>query len=87
MVGLTGVKKIKSVYFGGGTPSLASSKTVSRLINCVKQLANTGEKMEMTIECNPSSSNMTQKLEEYFRFGINRVSVGVQVSFIDSSFT
>ncbi|XP_057377700.1 radical S-adenosyl methionine domain-containing protein 1, mitochondrial-like [Daphnia carinata] len=76
--GLTGVNKIKSIYFGGGTPSLAPPTTISRLIQCVKQLANTDEKIEITIECNPSSLNMTQKLEEYFKFGVNRVSVGLQ---------
>ncbi|XP_046464262.1 radical S-adenosyl methionine domain-containing protein 1, mitochondrial-like isoform X2 [Daphnia pulex] len=76
--GFTGIKKINSIYFGGGTPSLAPTTTISRIINCVKQLTNVDEQAEITIECNPSSLSMTQTLEEYFKFGINRVSVGVQ---------
>ena len=80
ILGFTKIKKINSIYFGGGTPSLAPTMTISRIINCVKQLTNVDEQAEITIECNPSSMNMTQTLEEYFKFGINRVSVGVQVS-------
>ena len=78
--GYTEIKKIKSIYFGGGTPSLAPTTTISNIINCVKQLATVDEQAEITIECNPSSLSMTHKLEDYLKFGINRVSVGVQVS-------
>lgn len=77
---LTGIKKVKSIYFGGGTPSLAPTKTISQLISHVKQLTKFDKTVEVTIECNPSSSlDLTKTLEEYSQSGVNRVSVGLQV--------
>ena len=77
---MTGVKQIKSIYFGGGTPSLLPTKTISNLINGVKQLTEVVEDIEITIECNPSSLDITTTLKEYLQSGISRVSLGVQVN-------
>lgn len=80
-LGLTGIKKIKSIYFGGGTPSLAPTKTINKLISHVKQLTEVGENVEVTIECNPSSSlDLKKSLEKYQQSGVSRVSVGLQVN-------
>ena len=72
------VTKTKSIYFGGGTPSLASSATIGSLIENVKHSTLT-EGAEVTIECNPSSFNMLGKLEDYSKIGVNRISIGIQV--------
>lgn len=79
VLGSTSIKRIKSIYFGGGTPSLAPISTLAKLINNVKELCYVEDTAEITIECNPSSLNMTETLEEYKSIGINRVSVGLQV--------
>ena len=76
---LSGVKRIKSIYFGGGTPSLAPPKLISKLIKTVKELTEVDKNAEITIECNPSSVDMMKTLDMFFESGVNRVSVGLQV--------
>ncbi len=71
-------KKLSSIYFGGGTPSLLSTDSILTLI---KEIANAGfeflPQMEITIEINPGTID-AQKLDLYLAAGINRFSVGVQ---------
>lgn len=76
---MTNISTIKSIYFGGGTPSLAPTVTFSSLISFLKDHFYVNKEAEITIECNPSSINMQSKLEEYAKCGINRVSIGLQV--------
>ena len=73
------VKFIKSVYFGGGTPSLAQPQTIHSILKHINSWILPGA--EVTIECNPSSSNSWEQLEEYKSMGINRISVGIQVDY------
>ncbi|MEG1862015.1 MAG: radical SAM family heme chaperone HemW [Oscillospiraceae bacterium] len=69
----------KTVYFGGGTPSLLSPAQVDRILSGLK----IQENAEITLEANPET--LTQKkLEGYYAAGINRLSIGVQTAF-DSS--
>ena len=75
----TNIREINSIYFGGGTPSLAPLSTISSLIGCVKDLTKVKKRAEITVECNPSSSSMFYLLEEYAKCGVNRVSVGLQL--------
>lgn len=58
---------------------MAPASTISSLIKCVKRLTNVQKDVEVTVECNPSSSNMLSLLEHYAGSGVNRVSVGLQV--------
>lgn len=76
---LSHITKSKSIYFGGGTPSLASSATIESLIGKVKDLTYFEKDAEVTVECNPSSLNMLSKLEDYSKIGVNRISIGIQV--------
>lgn len=76
---LSGVSTINSVYFGGGTPSLAPSGTISSLLQNIKNLCDLSAKTEISVECNPSSFNMLGLLNEYSNCGVNRVSIGLQV--------
>lgn len=82
----TGVKKVKSVYFGGGTPSLAPSEVISSLIKCVKEHSDVCGNAEVSVECNPSSSNMYSLLEKYVESGVNRVSIGLQVFQLNTTY-
>lgn len=69
---------LKSIYFGGGTPSLIPSE---HIVAVLRELANAGFKIrpetEVTIEINPATVN-AKKLSSYLDAGINRFSVGAQ---------
>lgn len=76
-------KKLKTLYFGGGTPSLISENHLSAMIKKLKSVGFTFEKdHEVTIEINPGTLT-EEKLKKYLQMGINRFSVGVQ-TFQDS---
>ncbi|CAK6537919.1 MAG: radical SAM family heme chaperone HemW [Candidatus Midichloria mitochondrii] len=76
-------KKIKSIFFGGGTPSLASPKMFASILEFTNSIGIIDNHTEITIEANPGSSE-TMKFIEFARAGINRVSIGVQ-SFDDKA--
>ena len=70
-------RKIKSIYFGGGTPSLMEPFVVKNIINFLKKNGIFDDSIEITLEANPTSS----EYKKFFNFreaGINRVSIGVQ---------
>ena len=68
---------IKTVYFGGGTPSLLPTEQISFLINKISNTYNIAPQAEITLEANPEDIN-NQKARELFDLGINRISLGVQ---------
>lgn len=68
---------VKSIYFGGGTPSLLSGREVLRFMNKLIQQYKIDKFAELTIEINPGSVSY-QKLIQYKEAGINRISMGVQ---------
>ena len=70
-------EEIRSVYFGGGTPSLLSSDEVSVLIKEVKLNFNVAVDAEITLEMNPDDDRLNY-LEELKVVGVNRLSVGIQ---------
>jgi oxygen-independent coproporphyrinogen-3 oxidase len=71
-------KKISSIYFGGGTPSLIESELITSLID---ELRMAGFQLlpdaELTIEINPATVD-EKKLNHYLENSINRFSVGAQ---------
>lgn len=68
---------IKTIYFGGGTPSFIDSKYIVQIMNILK-LFNLNDKLEeVTIEVNPNSAT-PEKLQDYYDCGINRISIGLQ---------
>eukprot|EP00049_Salpingoeca_infusionum_P006198 m.102644 g.102644 ORF g.102644 m.102644 type:complete len:447 (-) comp13226_c0_seq12:177-1517(-) len=69
-------KRVHSVYFGGGTPSLSPPEFVAKLLSHVRDRMQPG--CEVTLEVNPSSHLQQADLEAFRSAGINRVSVGVQ---------
>lgn len=70
-------KKIVSIYFGGGTPSLFGPGRISEILDWVFKETTVAEDVEITLEANPE--NITFSLiEAYKKAGINRLSIGVQ---------
>ncbi|NWX25788.1 RSAD1 protein, partial [Notiomystis cincta] len=75
---LSQVHSITSVFFGGGTPSLASPGTVAAVLEAVAGTARLPAGAEVTLEANPSSASAS-RLAGFRAAGVNRVSIGVQV--------
>ncbi|NRA10954.1 MAG: radical SAM family heme chaperone HemW, partial [Crocinitomicaceae bacterium] len=69
--------EIKTIYFGGGTPSLLSGDELKLIIESVYQNYNVANNIELTLECNPDDLTQ-QKLQELKGSGVNRLSIGVQ---------
>ncbi|XP_078126380.1 radical S-adenosyl methionine domain-containing protein 1, mitochondrial [Sander vitreus] len=74
---LSQVSCITSVFFGGGTPSLAHPSTIAAVLESVSSRAYLSDKAEVTLEVNPTPVGKS-KLEDYCRAGVNRFSIGVQ---------
>ncbi|KJV92936.1 radical SAM family heme chaperone HemW [Rickettsia bellii] len=70
-------KYIRSIFFGGGTPSLMNPKIVEGIINKISGFARIDKQTEITLEANPTSFE-TEKFKAFKLAGINRVSIGVQ---------
>lgn len=74
---LAGSYEIDSVFIGGGTPTVANPKYIEGLFDLFARFGNMSEDAEVTIEANPETLSC-QKLKAYERYGINRMSLGVQ---------
>ena len=70
-------RPVKSIFFGGGTPSLMEPKTVLGIISAISDIAVVDKHTEITLEANPTSYEL-EKFKEFKAAGINRVSIGVQ---------
>ena len=70
-------KIIKSIFFGGGTPSLAPIKLVENIINKLSGIAKFSDEIEISLEANPTSVEV-QKFKGLSEIGVNRISVGIQ---------
>ena len=68
---------VKTIYFGGGTPSVVDEKYIYQLIKTVKNYFLVDENIELTVELNPNSTTKS-KLEYFKKIGVNRLSFGVQ---------
>lgn len=70
-------KKIVSIYFGGGTPSLFGPHRIETLLDIINSQANVASDVEITLEANPDGLSF-QMLKDYASAGINRLSIGIQ---------
>lgn len=68
---------VKTVYFGGGTPSYINSNYIVEILNTIKQNSIINQNAEITIEVNPGTVTK-EKLQQYKNVGINRLSIGLQ---------
>ncbi|MEQ1710187.1 MAG: coproporphyrinogen-III oxidase family protein, partial [Hyphomicrobium sp.] len=68
---------VTSIFFGGGTPSLMSPRTVAAILDRISALWPVALDAEVTLEANPSSVE-AKRFRGYRSAGVNRVSLGVQ---------
>mgnify|MGYP001168140220 FL=1 len=76
-------RRISSLFFGGGTPSLMEPDTITALLQAVDQYWGLGNDVEITLEANPTSVEKT-RFENFRSAGVNRLSIGAQ-SFDDNA--
>jgi oxygen-independent coproporphyrinogen-3 oxidase len=68
--------KPKTIFFGGGTPSLLNLRQWEQILRTMEKLNLLGAE-EFTVECNPATVS-ADKAKLFRDFGINRISMGVQ---------
>ena len=68
---------VRTVFFGGGTPSIMDVSQLERIMEQLKEQYEFAEDVEITIECNPGTLT-EEKLVRYKEMGINRLSIGLQ---------
>lgn len=69
--------QIKTIYFGGGTPSLMSESHLQRVLSSLRDNFNLNNVEEISLESNPNSIPI-DKLNKFHNLGVNRLSIGVQ---------
>lgn len=72
-----GKRRLTSIFFGGGTPSLLDPENVAALIGDASALFEPAADIEITLEANPTSIE-AGRFAGYRDAGVNRVSIGVQ---------
>lgn len=80
---LTGPRRLASIFFGGGTPSLMAPEAVAAVIDRAKALFPPPSEIEITLEANPTDAE-AGRYAALADAGINRLSMGVQ-SFDDAA--
>ncbi|MDP3679167.1 MAG: radical SAM family heme chaperone HemW, partial [Methylotenera sp.] len=70
-------RKIKSVFFGGGTPSLFSPEAIDKILSQVRALTPLEYDAEITLEANPGTVDIANFIG-YKQAGVNRLSLGIQ---------
>ena len=79
--------EVKTVFFGGGTPSLLSGEQIRRIMDCLHTVFSFSAEeggAEVTMEANPGTLT-PEKLADYRRAGINRLSIGLQSDLMRNS--
>ncbi|MES2220619.1 MAG: radical SAM protein, partial [Acidobacteriota bacterium] len=77
--------EVDSIYFGGGTPSLLSSRYLEFILKVIREEFSATVSTEITLECAPDQLS-DELLNSMPAMGFNRVSLGVQ-SFVDREAT
>jgi putative oxygen-independent coproporphyrinogen III oxidase len=72
-----GSRKISTIFFGGGTPSLISPQKIEFLLQEIVKTWEFENDIEITLEANPNSIEVSRFID-FKQAGINRVSVGIQ---------
>lgn len=74
---LTSGRPLKTIFIGGGTPSLLSSEAMQSLMDGIRQRITLHPDAEITMEANPGTVE-ADRFSGYQQAGINRISIGVQ---------
>lgn len=72
-------KMVKTIFFGGGTPSILKEKQTADIMEMVYSHYNVDDNAEITTEANPGTLSF-EKLKNYRNLGINRLSMGLQTT-------
>ena len=70
-------RRLTSIFFGGGTPSLMEPTTAEAIISSAKDHWSAAEDIEVTLEANPNSVEAAN-FADLARAGVNRISLGLQ---------
>lgn len=70
-------RKIKTIFFGGGTPSIMSIHFLEKILNQINFLWGIDEDIEISMEANPTTFEI-KKFQDFKSLGVNRLSIGVQ---------
>ena len=70
-------RRVYSVFFGGGTPSVFSARAIEELLSAFRARLNLAADAEITLEANPGTFE-SAKFRDYRALGINRLSIGIQ---------
>jgi putative oxygen-independent coproporphyrinogen III oxidase len=70
-------RNIKTIFFGGGTPSLMPTYFVEKILEEVAKIWTIDQNCEITLEANPTSFE-AEKFKDFKSAGINRLSIGIQ---------
>lgn len=70
-------RKIKTIFFGGGTPSLMSIDFLSKIMKKIDYLWGIDRGIEVSMEANPTTVEIG-KFQDFKTLGINRLSIGIQ---------
>ncbi len=70
-------EKIKTIYFGGGTPSVLSPDEIQSISDSLYENFNISDDIEFTIEANPDDLN-SDYIKKLSKTKVNRLSVGIQ---------
>lgn len=75
--GIVAGRRVRTVFFGGGTPSLFSGDSIATIVQCIAAQFGVEHNAEITLEANPNHADAT-RLPAFRAAGINRISFGVQ---------
>lgn len=70
-------RKLTSIFFGGGTPSMLSANAIAQIVRDAENIIGFDADIEITLEANPGTFEQ-EKFYGFRRAGINRLSIGVQ---------
>ncbi len=70
-------RRVRTIFIGGGTPSLLSAAAVDRLLAGIRARLTVAPDAEITLEANPGSAEQ-QRFAGFRAAGVNRLSIGVQ---------
>ncbi len=74
---LAAPQRVRSVFFGGGTPSLWEPRELLRVLRALEQRLPLAADCEVTVECNPTSLTL-ERATALREGGVGRLSIGVQ---------
>jgi oxygen-independent coproporphyrinogen-3 oxidase len=70
-------RPVRTVFFGGGTPSLLSARALDELLSAIRARLPLAPDAEITLEANPGTFE-AQKFADFRAAGVNRLSIGIQ---------